>query len=120
VCAGVTVAVWPFGRTQVKLEGKVWHRLDFLEVNLAKQGKFVGAVAIGLIAERAAELKCSGVLLASFPDGGLLLRPWCSSTWGQRLVIWARAGSFAFESGRIAALREMLREFETKEAKRTS
>jgi len=59
-------AVWCSGKPKAQLEAQTFYRLDYLEIRPDVRGARWGAFALSLVAKRAAELGCSGVLLASF------------------------------------------------------
>jgi hypothetical protein len=69
----VPVAIW--GSTAGKpimLAGRASYRLDYLEIDPTHRGAILGAFLVGLIAWRALELGCAGVVLTAFPVPGLV------------------------------------------------
>lgn len=111
-CKEEGVAIWAVGRVDVKLEGKCWYRLDFIEVHPQKRRGLLGALAVCLMAERAAELKCDGILLASVDYA---VEFYAALEGVQRVVAgWNHQKGlvpFVFEKDQIGKLRERLNEF---------
>ncbi len=60
------VAIWSTTRVPLNLEKKTFYRLDFMEVFPPLRRNAIGALTLALVACRAAELGCDGLVLGSF------------------------------------------------------
>lgn len=109
---GQTVAIWASKRTAVKLGGKTWYRLDFLEVDPAKTGILLGAFTMCAVANRAVELRRDGLLLGAFPQVADFYRALDGK---QELVSGWKCESglvpFVFEREALGKLKERIHDF---------
>lgn len=70
---GETVALWSTAaRRPLQLPSGKHYRLDFMETAPTYRGGILGAFTLGIIASRALELGCVGMVLGSLPA----LVPW--------------------------------------------
>jgi GNAT superfamily N-acetyltransferase len=72
---GEPVALWRSSRPVVQLGGRRINRLDNIEVHPERRGQGLGRLAMALVALRATELRCVGVVLASPGEN----EQWCRS-----------------------------------------
>jgi GNAT superfamily N-acetyltransferase len=75
VCAaGAPIAIWASKTGScVKLEGRPYYRLDYLEIDPNRRGDgLTSSLLAGMIAKRAAEHRACGIVLAAFPNERLV------------------------------------------------
>lgn len=108
------LALWCSAKEEgIVLDGIRYYRLDYFEIAPTVRGGIVGQLTIALIATRALELRCKGMVLQALPEPSLV-------SWYERLGAkqylprgWSRIGNLVpmvFEEAVLQALAEKANE----------
>lgn len=104
------VSLWCSKRPRgLLLDGKRYYRLDYLELSPHHRGGVLGPLTMGLVAERALELNCEGIVLQSLPEERLVA--WYTRLGGEERLAngWSRIGNLVpivYEESAVRALAE--------------